>query len=426
MDFASERSVKRALRWLLSAPKPAPNRLLFMVPDDAGLTELDPQPTEPRGRTAAQDRSSLDAVAHAAVRLAALGPRLADLARATEEQANAQARTAEQIAGATSQLAATLVRVVGELEVSADNVHQSMRDIVRIAEQTRLISLNASIEASRAGEHGRAFGVVAEEVKRLADETRQSTHRIEERVSAIHGSVQNVTTIVGTGDESRRTEAAVTMDAVDRQVRSMAGTAGSQRDGAKALHAYSDQANHLAEELLLAVGRMRFAIHEHAAADVAQHVAWVTDSLHDRAALEDKLHQWLRADPCFELLYVTDASGRQIVSNITRREGETWSDEQGYGRDWADRPWFREALRQDGAVEVSDIYRSTATGDFCFTVSVAVRDPAGGAIRAVLAADVNFQTLVNAQAARRTASAPRRRTAFPDSPTASLAWRRSA
>ena len=70
---------------------------------------------------------------------------------------------------------------------------------------------------------------------------------------------------------------------------------------------------------------------------------------------------------------------------------------QGYGRDWSRRSWFEEAVRLNGAVHVSDIYRSSATSDFCFTVSVAVRNGAG-TIMAVLAADVNFQTLVAAEA----------------------------
>jgi methyl-accepting chemotaxis protein len=147
--------------------------------------------TPPRRRPGA-----IGDVARAAVRLAALGPRLASLAEQTERQANAQAQTAVQIAEATTQLTRTLTKVVAELKGSADNVHDAMSEIARIAEQPRLISLNASIEAARAGEQGRAFAVVADEVKKLADETRASTGRIEDRVEAIHGSVNNVTSLV--------------------------------------------------------------------------------------------------------------------------------------------------------------------------------------------------------------------------------------
>jgi methyl-accepting chemotaxis protein len=354
----------------------------------------------------AESDLKLGEIARTAVQLATLGPRLALLARTTEDQANIQARNAEQIAVATTQLAQTLARVVDELEGAAGNVHHAMADIARIAEQTKLISLNASIEAARAGEHGRAFGVVAEEVKKLAEGTRSSTDIIAERVAAIHGSVESVTEIVGHDAEGEEPAAnSVTVSAVDRQVRAMANTAGGQRDGAHELHGLGDQANSLSEELLLAVGTFRFAIHERAARDVALHVAAVVAALRERSTLEEKLRRWLHADPCFELLYVTNASGRQIVSNIGRRDGAIWADEAGHGRDWSQRPWFVDAMRLAGGVHISDIYRSSATSDFCFTVSVALHDE-DGELAGVLAADVNFQTLVaNEARQQRTARA---------------------
>jgi methyl-accepting chemotaxis protein WspA len=88
-----------------------------------------------------------------------------------------------------TEAAASINGKLGVLNEKAGNINQVVTTITKVADQTNLLSLNAAIEAEKAGEAGRGFAVVATEIRRLADQTAVATYDIEQTVKEIQSAV---------------------------------------------------------------------------------------------------------------------------------------------------------------------------------------------------------------------------------------------
>jgi len=122
-----------------------------------------------------------------------------EAASTADKEARAGDKVVSEAIGQIEKLAAEVVRssdAMTLLEQESDKIGKVMDVIKAVAEQTNLLALNAAIEAARAGEAGRGFAVVADEVRGLAQRTQQSTEEIENLVAALQNGTRQVSSIM--------------------------------------------------------------------------------------------------------------------------------------------------------------------------------------------------------------------------------------
>ena len=189
------------------------------------------------------------------------------------QKANTEAEGGQSVVQSTIESIETLAQGVENASVAINQVGEDSEVIDRvvdvinaIAEQTNLLALNAAIEAARAGEQGRGFAVVADEVRTLAQRTQESTAEIEEMIVKLQKGAKNAVEVMETGRSQavvsveRATEAGKSLEIITANVKEIndmntqiAYAAKEQSDVSEDINQNITKLNTLAEENALSV-----------------------------------------------------------------------------------------------------------------------------------------------------------------------------
>ena len=223
----------------------------------------------------------------------------------------------ERISASVTQ-SAKVVNALGERSAQISGIVQTIREI---ADQTNLLALNAAIEAARAGEQGRGFAVVADEVRKLAERTAKATQEITRMIDEIQGETNSAITSIEAGSGQARNGAELARQAA----------------------ASLEQINRGARETMEKVEAIATAVAQqsHSGQTIADHVTSIMGMAEDNSAAAgktlDEAHQLdflatnlneighvFKLGPASELAVKTHAQMPELVRLAAQRIGEVF------------------------------------------------------------------------------------------------------
>lgn len=375
-----------------------------------------------------QITATMEELARTAAQIAGNAASQADLAAHAEQTGDTGVAAVEEALGGVEEVQKRISAIATRadtLGTRSKEIYRVLDLITEIAQETHILSLNAAIEAAAAGEHGRRFGVVADEVRRLAQRSQESVDSVRNLLEEFSSSIR--ATVVATeegGKEAARVlerarAAAVAIEELRSALANTARTAKETSLATEQQRMASDQVVLTLKEVSQVIQRMAEGLkHFSGTAErlnqLALSIQLLTQSfridatrslkhLSERWAaelggragqwetVEPQLAELVARHPFVELAFLVDARGLLTAFSVNREwTGGKSVSHVTVGMNLQDRPWFQSAMREGRAI-LTPLYDSILTGDRCFSVVAPVRGT-GGQLVGVLGFDVNAKS----------------------------------
>ncbi|MFL6193642.1 MAG: methyl-accepting chemotaxis protein [Thermoanaerobaculia bacterium] len=372
--------------------------------------------------------AAMEELARTASQIADNAALQADLAQASEESGNAGQGAVEEAVEGVEEAKKRINGIASRAEILGNRskeIYQVLDLITEIAQETHILSLNAAIEAAAAGEHGRRFSVVAEEVRRLAQRSQESVDSVRNLLDEFAGSIK--ATVVATEEGSA--EAGRVLERARAAASSIEDLRGASSDTARVAREISlatQQQNSASDEVVLTLKEVSQVVQR--MADGLKQFTETADRLNRLGLVIQMLAQSFHLDSPHSLKHMSELWSREVRRRLGNWEAierllEDLVHRTGYveclyffdgrrgqtalvvnrqivgdrevpgavktGEGFADRPWYKSAIRE-GHTILTPLFPSLLSGQPIFTAASPVYE--NGELEGVLGLDVNVDS----------------------------------
>jgi methyl-accepting chemotaxis protein len=372
--------------------------------------------------------AAMEELARTASQIAGNASSQADLAQAAEESGTTGQGAVEEAVDGVEEVKKRISGIASRAEILGNRskeIYRVLDLITEIAQETHILSLNAAIEAAAAGDHGRRFSVVAEEVRRLAQRSQESVESVRNLLDEFAGSIR--TTVVATEEGSK--EAGRVLERARAAASAIEDLRGASSDTARVAREISlatQQQNAASDEVVLTLKEVSQVVQR--MADGLKHFTETADRLNRLGLVIQMLAQSFHLESPHSLKHTAETWAGQVRRRLGNWEAierllEDLVHHQGFveclyfydgrrgqtalvvnrqivgdrevpgavrtGEGFAERPWYKQAVKE-GQTILTPLFNSLLTGQPIFTAATPVY--AGDELEGVLGLDVNVDS----------------------------------